>query len=92
VITEAVMNAFSIALRAILDALFVLIPKPPTWLVSHVDDLQTLWGYVDAFDTWIPVNLAFTVATAVCVTWVLGMVIGIIRVVASYFTFGGGAT
>jgi hypothetical protein len=91
-ITQAILSAFNSTLRIFLGPLWGSIPGPPAWFTDHLGELETLWSYVRAFDTWIPVNLAFTVAAAVVGSYVLGWLIGLARVIASYLTFGGGAT
>lgn len=77
---------------ALIGTIQSFIPPPPGWVIDGFDMAGDLWSYVEAFDTWIPIDLAMVVVVAVVGAWLVGMLIGIARVIASYLTLGGGAT
>lgn len=70
-----------------------LLPKTsaPAWLDNGTGYLATVWGYASGLGAWIPWSLVGTVLTAVLLCVVLGFGIKVARIVASYFTLGGGS-
>jgi hypothetical protein len=92
VITDAILDFFGALVGFVMGELYALVPAVPGWANSAVDNLAEVKGWVMGFDTWLPVGLAFTVAAAVGAVWLVGILIGVGRVVASYLTLGGGAT
>jgi hypothetical protein len=92
VIIGAILAVFKAVIRLLLAPLWLLIPAPPSWVTDHLDEAAQVWSIIGSFETWIPVSLTFTIATAVVATIIIGWAVGLVRVIVSYFTFGGGAT
>jgi ABC-type molybdate transport system permease subunit len=69
-----------------------LIPAPPGWASSALSAAGEVLGYMAGFETWLPMQLAFTVAGAVIATYFVSLMIGATRWLLSYFFLGGGST
>jgi hypothetical protein len=89
VITELVLDVFFALVRGIV-ALFPT-GAAPGWLDDGAAKLADLTGYASGLGAWIPFGLAGTVLAAVLACMLAGFVIRLVRIVASFFTAGGGA-
>lgn len=76
----------------LVDLIGTAVPPVPGWFTSAVGQFSTLVSGLWQLDAWLPVGLMFSVATAVIAALVAGVVIGLVRWVASYFLGGGGTT
>lgn len=85
-------DVFGAWLVALVSPVLDLIPPPPAWVGTGFGYLSAFMGFLESFETWIPVDLALSAAGVVLAVYSVHVVIGIVRVVASYLTFGGGAT
>ncbi|MGV1010417.1 MAG: hypothetical protein ACOYBY_17760 [Dermatophilaceae bacterium] len=81
---DLVRGAFAVILAAV--------PPMPTWAFSALGGLSSVVNVINGFDTWLPVDLVFTVAGTVAAVWGVSVTVSLVRTVISYFTFGGGAT
>lgn len=91
-IADAVIGLLSALISGIGTLLDALVPGVPAWVATSLEKAGQVTGYLYQLDTWIPVGFAFNVAAAVIAAYLVGLIIGIVRVVASYLTLGGGAT
>lgn len=91
-IPEALMEIFSTVMGTIWGGLLGLLPEPPSWVGTGLDAAADVWYVLSGFNHWIPVTFALTVAWAVMSAWLISMMIGVGKIIASYLTFGGGAT
>ena len=89
---DVLIAMFAFFVKGIVSLGNAVIPLPPVWAVEGFDALGILWSYMSALDTWIPINLAVACALTVITVYGAVLVLGTIRLVASYFTLGGGAT
>lgn len=64
---------------------------PPGWLLSTSSAVGTVYGYADSMGAWFPVNLTVTVVGSILAAWGIGFAVKVIRIVASFFTAGGGS-
>lgn len=88
-IVELLVKAIS-ALIAGLGSLFGTMTLPGWW--ANVDGwLTTLGGHAAGFGQWIPWATAINTATFVVACIGVAFVIKLVRVVASFFTAGGGS-
>lgn len=76
----------------VMDALMLLVPPVPDFVEEAANAVSQVWGWIDGFETWIPVGFALGCVAAVGACYIAGLLIGLARVVASYLTLGGGAT
>lgn len=68
------------------------IPEPPQWLVDAPAAVAIVMEWAGALGHWIPWPVAVTVALSVLGCLIAGLVIQAVRIVASFFSLGGGAT
>lgn len=64
---------------------------PPGWLDDGAGYLNTLMESAAGLGAFIPWGLAVTVIMAVLACVVVGFVIKVVRIIASFFTLGGGS-
>lgn len=91
-ITELLLSFFKAMITGFMQLLLGWIPPPPTWAMQGVNAAAEVWSVARSFDHWLPITLAFAVMGGVFAAWLAMVLVGIVRVVVSYFTFGGGAT
>lgn len=91
-IVEMLGTAVAWFIEFIAGVMFDLIPPPPDWVATSMGYLSDFWAVLDSFQTWLPISLALVIAGVVAAVYALGLMVGLFRVVASYLTFGGGAT
>lgn len=65
--------------------------NPPGWFSSTSESLSTVWSYGAGLGAWIPWGIVGSVVTAVLSCVVIGLTIKLARIVASFFTMGGGS-
>lgn len=88
-IFEAIAGFFVSLIEAVVN----LLPtgNPPGWLQGWGAKVSDVLGYAAGLGAWIPLSLSVTVITALLACIVLGFVIKVVRIVASFFTAGGGS-
>lgn len=88
-ITEALGNWFLGLVAALLS--FLPTNSPPEWLTTIGGAVGTVYGYASLMGAWFPVTLVRNVALAVIASILIGFVIKVVRIVASFVTVGGGS-
>jgi hypothetical protein len=88
-VTDAVIGFFFNVINSVLGLLPTI--TVPDWLSSADGPIATVLGYAGSMGAWFPSTLVLTVVTAVLATWAIGFVIKLVRIVASFFTLGGGS-
>ena len=63
----------------------------PPWMGDVAGVVGTVFGFADSMSAWFPAALVFTVAGTVLTVWAVSLAIKIARIVASFFTAGGGS-
>lgn len=63
----------------------------PSWLGDADGLMGTVFGYAGSMGVWFPVPLAVTVTGAILAAWGIGFAVKAVRIVASFFTLGGGS-
>jgi len=91
-IWEALVGVFKALLLPMLHSIADAVPEPPSFAQQGFDALGTVWSYLRLMDTWIPVHLAVIGAGVVLATYAVTLLIGLVKLIASYLTLGGGAT
>lgn len=91
-ITDAILNVLELVVKAMLTPLLVLVPAAPSWVSQGVGYVGQVLGFLNGFESWVPVTLGLTVAGIIAATWVVSVTIQLARVIVSYLTLGGGAT
>lgn len=88
-IFEAIVSVFA----GFVSWVFSLLPNddPPAWLLSSTGALRTVWSYAAGLGAWIPWDVAGYVVAAVLSCVGIGLAIKVLRIVASFFTAGGGS-
>lgn len=78
---------------AILRGIVGLLPTddPPEWLDDGAGYVSTVLAKGAGLGAWIPFQLAGTVLAAVLACVAIGFTIKLVRIVASFFTAGGGS-
>lgn len=81
------------AIVSLVTAVVGLLPDspPPGWLSNLAGNVETLVGLTAGLGAWAPIGLMFTVSAAVVACMVIGFVVKVVRIVASFITLGGGA-
>lgn len=87
-ITNWIISALSSVLHFIMGALPVL--SVPSWLDTS-GPMATIFANASSMGVWLPMGLLTTVLGALLVAWGVGFAIKITRIVASFFTVGGGS-
>lgn len=88
-IGEGLINAFTAFVKFVLG----LFPDgaPPAWMSQGTAALSTVWSYAAGLGAWVPWSFAGTVIGAIVASVGIGFAIKIVRIVASFFTAGGGS-
>jgi len=88
-IADAVISVFVWIIKAVVG----LLPTgaAPAWLDDGAGYMAEIFGLVSGLGAWVPVSLAVTVVAAVLACVVIGFLIKVIRIVASFLTAGGGS-
>lgn len=63
----------------------------PAWFANVSDDLASWIGLTAGLGAWVPMTLMLNVLGALLLCYVVGFTIRLVRIVASFFTAGGGA-
>jgi hypothetical protein len=89
VITEGLFSVFSGFVRFMIG----LLPSGslPEWVDDGAVHLREVWALGAGLGAWVPWSLFGTVAAAVMGCVVIGFGIKVARIVASFFTAGGGS-
>lgn len=66
-------------------------PDPPSWFGSAASATSAIGGYMGWLEPWVPLGLLYTGIVLMAASWFMGNAIRVARILASYFTFGGGA-
>ena len=88
-ITEWVLTAFQWLLHTLLSVLPVV--TVPSWLSGNDSAFSTVFSAAGSMGVWFPSTLVIAVLTGVLALWLIGFGIKLVRVVASFFTAGGGS-
>lgn len=88
-ITGALLEAGAWLLHVLLSALPVV--TVPDWLASISGAMSLVFQAAGSMGVWFPAGLLVTVLMAVLSLWLVGFAIKIVRIVASFFTAGGGS-
>jgi len=67
-----------------------LVPPVPSWVTGLPGMISTVVGKLNEGGAWFPVELLAPVLVAVVLTYVAGLAIKLVRIVASFLTLGGG--
>lgn len=66
-------------------------PSPPDWLAGTHDALDTVMAHIGGLGRWLPFGLLGVVLGTFFLILGAGFVIKVARIVASFFTAGGGS-
>lgn len=88
-ITEWLLGVGGWLLHALLSALPTV--TVPTWLSGSDSAFTTVFSAASSMGVWFPTTLVISVLTGLLVLWLVGFGIKIVRIVASFFTAGGGS-
>lgn len=88
-ITEWLLTAFQWLLHGLLAVLPTV--SVPSWLSSNDSAFTTVFSAAGSMGVWFPSTLVVTVLTGVLALWLVGFAIKLVRIVASFFTAGGGS-
>lgn len=88
-IAEGLVNMFTGFVKFVLGAFPT--SGAPAWLENTSAQLQTVWTYGSGLGAWVPWSFVGTVLGAVLTCTVIGFGIKVARIVASFFTAGGGS-
>lgn len=79
--------------QTILHALLSVLPTvtAPTWLTDTTGAAATVFSAAGSMGVWFPAPLLLTVLAGLLTLWVAGFAIKLVRMVASFFTAGGGS-
>lgn len=88
-VTEAVVTVF-VGLAGLVVGVFPTAPAPG-WLSDGAGYFADVWVIGAGLSAWIPWNLVGVVAAAVLACLMVGLVIKVVRIVASFFLAGGGS-
>jgi hypothetical protein len=88
-----IVDALVSILTGLLTFIAGLIPggTVPAWFTGLTDDMETWIGYTAGLGAWIPLGLMLNVFGALLSCYVIGFTIRLVRIIASFFTAGGGA-
>jgi hypothetical protein len=64
---------------------------PPSWVSDANGLLSQIWGWGAGLGAWVPWQLIGVVVAAVLACALIGFLIKIVRIVASFLTLGGGS-
>lgn len=87
-----IIDAVVMLFLGLLELIIGLLPSftVPTWL-DVSGPLGTIFGYASGLGAWVPMQLAFTVLSGVLGLWAVAYSIKFVRMVASFFSGGGGS-
>lgn len=88
-IIEAILKVIGGIIRGFVGLFGSL--APPAWLTGLTGPLEQLMGEVASVGAWIPWSTVAMVAATVLTCMALGFTIKIVRIIASFFTAGGGS-
>lgn len=88
VVTDAVIGWFFDVLNLVLSALPTV--PVPDWLDAS-GFMGTVFQHVGGLGVWFPIPLLVTVLGALVAVWVVAFGIKVVRIIASFFTLGGGS-
>lgn len=91
-IVEGLLNLLFSAVHGVLGIFMSAVPAPPAWVAEALGYAGTVWSWVKAFDTWVPIDFAFVCGLFVVGCYAVSWSIMLGRMVLSYLTLGGGAT
>lgn len=88
-IVEAIVSALVALVKGVLS----LLPsdEPPGWFLDAGAQWSSLMSQANLMNAWVPVSLAVNVVGAVLACLGIGFTIKLVRLIASYFTAGGGS-
>lgn len=88
-ISEAFIDFFAAFTRFAIG----LLPDsgPPGWFSDGTGYLSEVWSYASGLGAWIPFAHAGMVVTSILACVAIGLTIKLVRIVASFFTVGGGS-
>lgn len=66
-------------------------PEPPEWFGSAAQGIEDIDALLSDMSPWIPVGLIGLILTAWAATLATGIGLKLVRIVASFFTAGGGS-
>ncbi|MFT4088780.1 MAG: hypothetical protein QM658_16820 [Gordonia sp. (in: high G+C Gram-positive bacteria)] len=72
------------------SAVAALVPPVPSWLVTLIDGIGTVVGYMAQAGMWFPVELLAVCLVVVVGATAAGLGIKLVRIIASFVTLGGG--
>lgn len=87
-ITDAILDFLTGVLHSILGSLPTL--AVPSWLDTS-GPIGTVFTYAGLMGAWFPTSLATTVLLALLGAWGVGFGVKTVRILASFFTAGGGS-
>lgn len=88
-ITEAFLGLFA-GLASFIASLFGDL-EAPAWLSEGGGAVEQLVGLGQGLSPWVPWTLIFAVVGAILAGMVVGFLIKVVRIVASFLTAGGGS-
>ena len=88
-ITDSILSVGGWLLHTLLSALPVV--TIPSWMSSNDGAFATVFSAAGSMGVWFPSTLVVTVLGSVLAFWLIGFGIKIVRIVASFFTAGGGS-
>ncbi len=88
-ITKLLLTLLASVVSGVVSA-FPSIPVPG-WAQGLAGQIQSVANQAQGLGYWLPVNLAFTVVAVVIAARLVGYSIKLVRIVASFFTAGGGS-
>lgn len=65
--------------------------EPPEWLGNIANMGAVLGDGVNSMGAWLPIALGFQIVQAAVVCLGVGLLIKVVRILASFFTAGGGS-
>ena len=68
-----------------------VVPDVPSWVSQGSAGIRTVMTYATSLGNWVPLTLFVVCVTAVVGCLVAGLLIKVIRIIASYVTLGGGS-
>jgi len=79
--------------QALLHALLSVLPTvtAPEWLMDSTGAAATVFSAAGSMGVWFPASLLLTVLAGLLTLWLAGFGIKLVRMVASFFTAGGGS-
>lgn len=88
-ILEAIVNFFA----GVVEFFLNLLPSmdPPGFVTGFGEKVSDVLGYASGLGAWLPLGLVATVTGALIVCIGVGFGIKVVRIVASFFTAGGGS-